>query len=227
MKGIFLAAVGATVCLLSPLFGHPEFQVFIKQNSGRNVDCAFCHSHPDGPEGIKPGQIGSLSAAEMEQLNRARAAFEPGAPVDNPLLNEFGDHLLQRVGKRDFLLLRTHPERLADLLGQESDLDKDGIPDSREYLEGTHPLNPRHGDPWQLFLNNLRRSRFELSMVALATLLGLFGLNNLLRWFGSSTAPGRVTSRSSPGSEVADDQPVYTKRTRRGPPARVSREHKS
>jgi hypothetical protein len=203
MRANFLvAAAGVAAVLLSPLFGHPEFQVFIQKNSGRNVDCALCHSHPEGPEGVKPGQIGSLSAAEMDRLNRARAAFEPGMPVDNPLLNEFGNHLLMTVGKRDFLLLRAHPERLADLLGRESDLDGDGIPDSREYLEGTHPLNPRHGDPWSLFLHNLQQSRFELFMVALATLLGLYGLNNLLRWFGSGAVSGRRSLRSDePGGQ--------------------------
>src|SRR5690606_36294646 len=40
---------------------HPEFQAYVQQNAPRNVDCAMCHAHPDGPEGPKPGQIVSLT----------------------------------------------------------------------------------------------------------------------------------------------------------------------
>lgn len=175
------------LCLLPGLatsvFAYPEFEVFIEENSSRYVDCAFCHEHPEGPEGLKPGQMGSLTQEQMELLGRARAAFEPGVQIDNPLLNEFGDQMVAALGKREILLLRNHPRNLAERLGTSGDLDDDGIPDSQEYLSGTHPLDPLDGNPWELFRNNLSRKGFEVVMILLVTLLGLFGLNHLLAWF--------------------------------------------
>jgi hypothetical protein len=162
---------------------HPEFQIFVQQNSSRNVDCAMCHAHPDGPDGLKPGQIGSLSHEEIAQLQDARAAFDPGHVVDNPLLNAFGNSLVEQLGKRKLLELRQHPEQLPDAIGYTSDIDGDGIPDAEEYLAGTHPVDPQHGDPWRLFVINMRRNAFHIVMLVLATAAGLFGLNNLLRWF--------------------------------------------
>lgn len=166
------------------LHAWPEFEVFVEQHSTRTIDCSLCHTHPDGPEGVRPGQIRSLTPEELERLNRARSAFEPGTNVDSPILNDFGDLILQRIGKRRFLEIRTSdPGALAEELGFEHDLDGDGISDAREYLDGTHPLDPHHGDPWLLFVHNLRRSAFHLVLILLATLLGLYGLNHLLAWF--------------------------------------------
>lgn len=166
------------------LHAYPEFETFVEAHSGRTIDCSLCHTHGDGPEGVRPGQIRSLTAEELDQLNRARAAIQPGTDVDSPILNDFGDLILQRVGKRRFLELRTSdPGALAEELGFEHDLDGDGISDAREYLEGTHPLDPHHGDPWRLFFHNLRTYAFHLVLILLATLLGLYGLNHLLAWF--------------------------------------------
>lgn len=162
---------------------HPEFQAYVQQNSPRNVDCAMCHAHPDGPEGPKPGQIGSLNQEEIARLQKARAAFEPGEVVHNPLLNEFGNRLVETLGKRKLLELRQHPEQLPEAYGATSDIDNDGIPDADEFLAGTHPVDPNHGDPWRLFITNTRRSAFHIAMIVLATAAGWYGLNNLLRWF--------------------------------------------
>lgn len=172
-------------CLLAPgaAFAYPEFQVFIEANSGRNVNCAMCHAHPDGPEGLKPGQIGSLKPPQLEALNKARAAFEPGQEVDSPILNPFGNHIVQKLGKQQFLQIRQNPVKLAEALGPEGDLDRDGISDAAEYLAGTLPTDPNHGDPWTLFLINLQRRWFHIVMVGLATASGLWGLNNLLNGF--------------------------------------------
>ncbi|MCC6744828.1 MAG: hypothetical protein IT175_13300, partial [Acidobacteria bacterium] len=60
----------------------------------------------------------------------------------------------------------------------------DGIPDWREYLDGTHPLKKTDGNPWLLFVNNLSRYRFHVIMIVFATVLTIYGLANLLR--GSS-----------------------------------------
>lgn len=166
-----------------PVHAYPEFEVWVEESSGRFVNCALCHTHPDGPEGVKPGQIQSLDAGALERLNRARAAFEPVNEADSPILNEFGNLILRRLGKRRFLEIRAiDPGLLAEELGFDSDLDGDGIPDAIEYLDGTHPLDPRHGAPLKLFTRNLARHWFEILMIALATLCGLYGLGHLLEW---------------------------------------------
>lgn len=162
---------------------YPEFHKFIVQNSGRKINCAFCHTHSDGPEGTARGQIGRLSPSELEQLGRARAAFNPGTKVDNPILNDFGDYLIEKLGKRRILELRLTPKQLAAEIPQDDDLDKDGISNAREYLEGTHPLNPYDGKPLRLFINNFKRNFIHILLTAIATALGLYGLRHLLLGF--------------------------------------------
>ncbi len=194
-----LAAAAAWAC--GTAYGHPEFQKFLAENAPRHTDCAVCHRHPDGPEGPKPGQIGSLTPEEIEQLQKARAAFEPGQAVNNPLLNEFGNVLLERVGKRELLRLRQDPGALAEALGPEGDLDDDGVSDADEYLAGTHPVDPQSGPPGALFLHNLARNKWHVLLIAVATAAGLYGLNNLLRWAAltrrrAEGAPDRPDSRS-------------------------------
>lgn len=164
-------------------FAYPEFQKYLQQNSGRNVNCALCHAHPDGPEGLKPGQIGSLKPQDLDLLNRARAAFEPGQEVHSPILNGFGNDIIKRIGKSQFLQLRQDPGKLAEALGRESDLDGDSICDADEYLAGTLPLDPNHGDPARLLAANLRRNVLQILMVGLATVLGVYGLHEIVRGF--------------------------------------------
>jgi len=180
---IFGIALAVCAVLVARAPAHSEYQEFVRKNSGRAVDCALCHAHSNGPEGTGVGQVGNLSPEELGRLGRARAAFEPGANVDSPILNEFGDLILQRIGKKRVLELRSAPAKLADELGVASDLDSDGLPDAREYLEGTHPLIASDGDPWSLFLHNARRHWFRLAMITAATLITLYGLSNLLRGF--------------------------------------------
>jgi len=162
-------------------FAHPEFQKFIQENSGSNVNCAMCHVHPDGPEGAARGQIGSLSEEEMNQLLLARGAFEPGRKINSPILNDFGNYMLQKLGKQAILEYRANPVQIAIALTDLSDLDGDGIPDAQEYLSGTHPLMKTHGSPILLFWNNVFLYRFHLIMMLLAAAFGIWGLNNLLR----------------------------------------------
>ena len=182
MRSLLLAAVVAVVWA-APAVAYPEFQAFSQKNSGRQVNCAMCHANPDGPNGVKPGQIGALAAAELDRLARARQAFQPGVAVDSPILNPFGNHIIQTIGRTAFIELRRRPAGLAPALGHTSDLDQDGIPDAQEFLQGTDPLDSQSGAPWALFTHNLVRYRGDLLMLLLATLAGLYGLNNLLRWF--------------------------------------------
>lgn len=195
------AALWALALLWAATAGaYPEFEVYVERRSGRWIDCAMCHTHPDGPEGVKPGQIRSLSPAELERLNQARRAFEPGSTVDSPVLNDFGDRILHVLGKRRFLEIRVgDPGELATALGFEHDLDGDGVSDAREYLEGTDPLDPNHADPWRLLVRRLGEHWFDAVMILLATVLGMWGMNHLLTWFsGRAAGDGEVPYGEEP-----------------------------
>ena len=184
-----LLCFGTAIAAFTPLraAAYPEFEQYIDRTSGRYVNCSMCHTHPEGPEGVKPGQIGSLSPEEMDQLNRARAAFEPGQDIDNPILNRFGDSIIEQLGKTRFLQMRVNPEELAGALSPDSDLDGDSISDVDELRAGTLPLDPRHGDPWRLFLHNLRERWFHVAMLAFATVLGFYGLGAFVHGFEART----------------------------------------
>ncbi|MBP9854165.1 MAG: hypothetical protein KBD53_04780 [Candidatus Omnitrophica bacterium] len=179
---IIVGVILLTFIYLHPAFAHPEFQRYSKEVSGRSINCAICHMHSDGPEGLKPGQIGSLNQDELNALGLARQAFKPGAGVKSPILNEFGNSMLNQLGKEQILVLKQHPELLAGLLSKTDDLDGDGIMDAQEFLDGTHPLNSIDGLPGKLFKNNLLKNRFHILMIVLATFLGLFGLRCLILW---------------------------------------------
>lgn len=167
---------------------YPEFQVFIKESTGRPVNCAMCHAHSDGPEGTAAGQIGRLEAADMERLAQARAALQPGQKVDSPILNPFGNHIIEALGKEKFVELRAAPEALTDLLPADSDLDHDGIPDAREYKEGTHPVNRMDGNPVALLLHNFKTNATSIGLTLAATVLGMWGLGHLLRGFARAAS---------------------------------------
>ena len=160
---------------------YPEFQQFTEKNSSRTTNCAMCHINPNGPVGEGDGQVGRLTDKELERLNKARSALEPGQDVDSPILNEFGNHIIKEIGKSKFLELRKDPGKLVEALGDKSDLDGDGIPDSREYAAGTDPLNKFHGDPWLLFVNNLKRELVHVALAIVATTALVFGLANFIR----------------------------------------------
>ena len=190
---LVIAALATIVAGADKASAYPEFQKFIQASSGRAVNCAMCHVNPDGPEGTGPGQVGSLGPEELQRLNRARGAFEPGQQVDNPVLNPFGNKIIGTVGKRQFLELKSHPADLAGALGDASDLDGDGISDAREYLDGTLPLDRMNGSPLRLFANNLRRNAFHVVMIVVATALAVYGLASLLR--GTHAAHAAMSAR--------------------------------
>lgn len=181
-----LLALAASALCVARLEANPEYQRFIVQHTGRPVNCAFCHAHPDGPEGTAPGQIGRLTAEEQEKLGRARASFEPGGKVDSPILNAFGNHIINSIGKKKFLELRLAPEQLAQALPKDSDLDHDGILDLHEYLDGTHPLLAGDGRPWLLFKHNFKRNLPQILLALMATIAGLYGWRHMLQGFAVS-----------------------------------------
>lgn len=191
LRGAAPWLLSAAVCLsAAPARAYSEYRDFVEKASGRSVDCSLCHTNPEGPEGVKPGQIGSLNVEEQARLNRARTAFEPGADVHSPILNDFGNSIIRAVGKQKFLAIRQHPEQLPAALPQDGDLDGDGIPDARELAEGTHPLNAAQGNPWLLFRNNLARHWSLVGAAALAAGLTLYGLANLRRYFAGRESAG-------------------------------------
>jgi hypothetical protein len=169
---------------------HPQFHAFVDQTSGRKVNCALCHAHPDGPEGLKPGQIGSLSSQQMDALNRARAAFEPGQDVNSPVLNAFGNEMVRQLGKTRILGLLQDPGALATALDPAGDIDGDGVPDAEEYLAGTLPTDPYHGPPWRLSWARLQSNWIHVVMMLLATAAGLYGLRHLLHGLDASLPQG-------------------------------------
>ncbi len=189
ISGMLIALIAAVLCPRAQAYS--EYRDCIQKVSGRNVDCALCHAHPEGPEGLKPGQIGSLNAEEQARLNQARTAFNPGVEVQSPILNTFGNSIIRTVGKQKFLAMRQHPEQLSAALQADSDLDLDGIPDARELLEGTHPLLDAQGNPSLLLLHNLSRHGFQVGTAAVATGLILFGLANLRRYFALQECAGQ------------------------------------
>ncbi len=165
---------------------YPEFQQHIVKTARRPVNCALCHTHADGPEGTAPGQIGHLTQAEQAELVRARGAFEPGQKVNSPILNGFGNHIINALGKKRFLETRLAPAQLAEALPKDSDLDHDGIPDAQEYVAGTHPLLESDGNPWLLFRANFARNSTQILLTLAATIVGLWGLGHLLRGFAAA-----------------------------------------
>lgn len=182
-----LAAMIALVPV--PALAYPEYQASIVKHSAKPVNCAMCHVHSDGPEGTAPGQIGGFTPEELTRLGQARIAFEPGKVVDNPTLNKFGNHIIQNIGKTKFLELKASPQHLAEVLDPASDLDNDGIPDAREFLEGTHPLMKCDGNPWLLFKTNFQRNLAQIVLTLVATLAGIYGLVHILHGFSIASRP--------------------------------------
>lgn len=202
------ALLFAAITLLpTPASAYPEFQAFVKKSSGRSVDCSLCHANADGPDGVKPGQIGRLTPDELRRLNAARGAFKPGVEVDSPILNAFGNQVIKTLGKERFLQLRKNPAGLAEALGTASDLDGDGIPDAQEYLDGTDPLDVHNGVPWKLFVINVRSNRLHLLLLLLATASGMYAIRHLLRWFGREAriALAAQEARKSDGSSPTEE----------------------
>ena len=163
---------------------YPEYQVFVRNHSGRPINCAMCHAHSDGPDGAAHGQVGSLDSEGLSALALARAAFEPGQVVNSPILNAFGNRMVEDLGRNRILELRARPEELAEALGFERDLDQDGISDGQEYLDGTHPLQAHDGDPWRLFRHNFLVHWRDVALIGIATALTMYGLAHLLRGYG-------------------------------------------
>lgn len=180
LRIVLIAAGCIAASTIEPALSYPEFQTF-SEKSGRTTNCAMCHTNADGPVGERKGQIGKLNEEELARLNKARTALQPGENVDSPILNDFGNYIIKTVGKQKVLEARKNPEMLVEALGPKHDLDDDGIPDAREFKDGTDPLNKFHGDAFALFTHNLSRYRGDVILAVLAVMLVVFGLINLIK----------------------------------------------
>ena len=178
----FFAFVFLTFLLSSTAMAHPEYLQYFKKESGRAINCAMCHVNPEGPEGVGPGQIGNLDAEGKKILELARKA-KLGNNIINPILNPFGNEILNTVGHDKLVELEKNPGAIPGLLSKTSDLDHNGIPDYQKLLDGTDPLNPNDGLPWKLFIINFWRNWFQIMMITLATVSGVFGLYYTILWF--------------------------------------------
>jgi hypothetical protein len=163
--------------------GYPQYQAFVEKHSGRTVNCSMCHVNENGPVGNGVGQIGSLTAPQMAQLNEEHLAMAPGIDVHSPILNRFGNQIIKELGRAKFLQTMSNPAKLAEALGDKSDLDGDGISDAQEYLDGTDPLNKFHGDAWRMFWINLGRYKKHILLTAIAMALLTYGLSEIYKGF--------------------------------------------
>lgn len=180
-----LCTMAASLFCLPETQAYPEFQAFAEKNSGRTADCSMCHVNGNGPVGQGTGQTGGLTTSEIQRLNDARAALEPGIDVDSPILNHFGNLIVKTLGRKKVIELRQDPGQLATALGGKSDLDEDGISDSQEFLDATDPLNSSHGDPGKLLLINFDRYKVQILLAVISILLLNFGFIELLLGFAA------------------------------------------
>ena len=170
-------------CLLigsSPVFAFNEFQTFIEQKSKKQLNCAYCHSHVNGPNGNETGQLGSLS--EDEKQLTAYNQFLQGNKelVNSPILNEFGNYLVKKLGYDTIVKAQDDPNKIVEGL-KGTDLDQDGINDSEEVLDGTLPNDPLDGSPLKLFINSLNKKWVEITFqitLILLLIVSLFKIKN-------------------------------------------------
>ena len=159
-------------------FAFNEFQTFIEQKSKKQLNCAYCHNHVNGPNGNEAGQLGSLSE-EQKQLTAYNQFLSINKElVDSPILNELGNYLVKQLGYEEIVNAQEDPDKLLDKL-KESDLDRDGINDSEELLDGTLPNDPLDGNPFKLFVSNIKKKWMEVCFQVIALVLLIVSLCKL------------------------------------------------
>lgn len=174
----FLLVICYLLFTINSAFAFNEFQTFIEQKSKKQLNCAYCHRHTNGPEGNEDGQLGSLNE-EQRKLTAYNQFLQSNKEfIDSPILNEFGNYLVKRLGYETVVHAQNEPEILIDKL-KTSDLDEDGISDAEELLNGTLPTDPLDGSPYKLFVSNVRKIWIELCFEIAAVFLIIIALLKL------------------------------------------------
>ena len=174
----FMLLVSCSMLLCNRAVAFSEFQSYIEQKSKKQLNCAYCHNHVNGPNGNEAGQLGLLS--EEEKQLTAYNQFLQGNKelINSPILNEFGNYLVKKSGYEEIVNAQEEPDRLIDKL-KDSDLDQDGIKDSEELLDGTLPNDPLDGNPLKLFINNIKKKWTEICFQGIAIMLLVISLFKL------------------------------------------------
>ncbi len=146
---------------LSQAFAFNEFQAYIELKSKKQLNCAYCHSHTNGPNGKNSGQLGSLSEDEKQLTAYNQFLNSNKELVDSPILNEFGNYLVKKLGYEKITNAQNDPSLLVNEL-KDSDLDRDGISDAQELLDGTLPNDLLDGSPLKLFIHSLVKKWVEI-----------------------------------------------------------------
>ena len=160
------------------VYAFNEFQTYIELKSKKQLNCAYCHNHVNGPNGNEDEQLGSLSE-EQKQLTAYNQFLQGNKElVNSPILNEFGNYLVKKLGYEKIINAQNDPSLLVNEL-KDSDLDHDGISDAQELLDGTLPNDSLDGKPLKLFLNNIRKKLVEICFQVIAIVLLIISLFKL------------------------------------------------
>lgn len=177
-RDCFVALLLAMTLQPSQVYAFVEFQTFIEQKSKKQLNCAYCHSHTNGPEGDESGQLRSLDEKQKQSTAYNQFLQSNKEFIDSPILNEFGNYLVKKLGYETITSAQNEPNKLVEGL-KDSDLDNDGIKDSQELLEGTLPNDPFDGNSLRLFLNGVKKKWIEISFQAIVILFLIISLLKL------------------------------------------------
>jgi len=166
----------------NPVLAFNELQSFIELKSKKQLNCAYCHKHINGPNGNETGQLGSLTEDEKQLIAYNQFLNSNKELVDSPILNEFGNYLVKKLGYEKITNAQNDPSLLVDEL-KASDLDLDGISDAQELLDGTLPNDPLDGSPLKLFINNLNKKWVAIIFQITTILLLVLSLLKLKFYF--------------------------------------------
>ena len=155
-----------------------EFQIFMEEKAKKQLNCTYCHSHPNGPEGNEEGQLDSLTEDEKKLTAYNQYLAGNTIFVNSPILNEFGNYLVKKLGYEEIVKAQNEPTKIIEGL-KDSDFDKDGIIDSTEITEGTLSNDPYDGSPLRLFVHNFKKNIPEILLQIISAVVFIFSIFKL------------------------------------------------